>query len=512
MFHLTQIAGPQLTAKLQIPTNGNASLVPGSFSVAPSTTTPGAGYNTYVWNQPVANTITFNMNLAGVNPGDVTTLVNSGELDFTLPSLGSGTYALGSLSVLTQHILSISPVSQSVTYGAQTGNYTVTITNPLTTPQTFSLSAPVPPGWNSVVQPNITVPANSSQTFNVAITPPANGQYGNYTFNVVATGGISDSVPAILGVSYSGANLGYNGNTFITAFTASISPSQITVGQSDNSSPYTITFTNTGNFNAAFQADAPPNLPNGLSINTYTPTFYAQLSPTISGSITGTIFASRGIAPGSYPVTIPVQTGNTIQNLSLTVNVSSAGVGGYITPNPAATSSSPTLVLTNTGQQTDTFNLSVVGPFATAASVPATVTLASGAVNQTIPITFNKPGFVLSSSAPLEIKAVSQNDPNVQALITANVTQQPNQSVSASFTPTAAGVSTAPGSATLLFNAINTGNVTDTYTASITNTTGSVTATLGSANSQFLVSPLGTAQLPLNMTLSTEKAEPLPSP
>jgi probable HAF family extracellular repeat protein len=508
VFQLSQIAGPQLSVSLQIPTTGNASLVPGSFNPPPSTTTPGTGSTTYVWTQPSQNTITFNMNLTGVNPGDVTTLVNSGQLNYTLPSVGSGAYQLGSLAVLTQHILSISPATQSVNYGAQTANYTATITNPLNSPQTFNLSAIVPPGWSGVVPANVTVPANGTQTFNVAITPPANGQYGNYTFNVVAavTGGISDSVPAIVSVAYSSANLGSNANTYITAFTASISPSQVTVGQNDNSAPYTITFTNTGNYNTAIQANASPNIPSGLSINTYQPTYYAQLSPNLSGSIMGTIFATRGAAPGSYPITIPVQAGATIENLSLTVNVSSAGVGGYISPNPGPSSGNFTLILTNTGQQQDTFNLAVVGPLATAASIQPTVTLAAGATNQSIPITLGNLGFVLSSSAPLQIKAVSQNDPNAQALIAATVTFQPSKSVSAAFTPTTAGVSSTPGSATLLFGATNTGNVIDTYTASITNTTGGVTATLGSANSQFIVSPLGTAKLPLNANLPSGKS------
>ncbi len=506
VFQLSQVTGPQLSASLQIPTNGSASLVPGSFSPAPTSSTPGNGSTTYVWNQPSVNTITFNMNLTGVNPGDVTTLVNSGQLNFTLPSIGSGTYPLGSLAVLTQHILSISPASQSVNYGAQTANYTATIANPLNSQQTFNLSAIVPPGWSGVVPLSVVVPANGSQTFNVAITPPANGNYGAFTFNVLASAanGVSDSVPAILGVAAPGANLGGGANTYFVAYTSAISPSQVTLGQGDSSAPFTISLTNTGNFTyAAIQANASPNMPSGLSINTYQPTYYAQLSPNISGSIMGTIFASRGIAPGSYPVTIPVQTGNIIQNLSLTVNVSSAGVSGYISPGSGPTSSNFTLILTNTGQQQDTFNLSVVGPLATAASVPPTVTLAPGAVNQTIPITFNKPGFLLSSSAPLEIKAVSQNDPNVQTLMTATVTQQSSKSVSAAFEPSAAGVSSTPGSATLLFAATNTGNVTDTYTASITKTTGAVTATLGSANTQFMVSPLGTAKFPLNATLNS---------
>ncbi len=63
IFQLSTITGPQLSVSLQIPTAGNAALVPGSFNQTPSSSTPGTGYTTYVWNQPSLNTITFNMNL-----------------------------------------------------------------------------------------------------------------------------------------------------------------------------------------------------------------------------------------------------------------------------------------------------------------------------------------------------------------------------------------------------------------------------------------------------------------
>ncbi len=185
IFQLSTINGPQLSVSLQIPTTGNASLAAGSFNQTPSSSTPGTGYTTYVWNQPSLNTITFNMNLTGVNPGDVTTLVNGGAMNYTAPSIGSGTIQLAPLSVLTQHILSISPVTQSVNAPGITANFTATIANPTTVSQTFNLSVLAPPGWTSVVQPNIAVGAGGTGNFNVALTPPLNTQ-NSTTFNVAA--------------------------------------------------------------------------------------------------------------------------------------------------------------------------------------------------------------------------------------------------------------------------------------------------------------------------------------
>jgi probable HAF family extracellular repeat protein len=509
IFQLSEVAGPQLSVSLQLPNSGNAAVVPGSFSPAPTTVTPGTGSTTYVWNQPVQTAITFNMNLSGVNPGDVTTLVNSGQLSFTLPTLGSGTYPLGSLSVLSQHILSISPAAQTVSYGATTGNYTATIANPTASQQTFNLSAIVPPGWTGVVPASVTVAANSSQTFNVAITPPVNVMSNReeyYLFNVAAStgGGITDTVPANIAVANSGPNLGSNGSINFGTFTSSIAPSQVTVGRGDYSQSYTITVTNTGNVTSSIQANPPASFPAGLSAGGYTPAYYTTVSPNASAAIVGTVFAARSTTPGSYPLTIPVQDGSTIENLGLTVNVSSAGVQGNISPSSGTTAAHFVLNLTNNGLAQDTFNLSVVGPLAQAASIQPTVTMAAGAVNQQIPITLGAVNYILPSNAQLQILAVSHNDPNVQAVIAATVTVSQNKSVTASILPFPhAYLTTAPGSVSLLFDATNTGNVSDSYTASITNTTGSITATLGNAGSPFLVTALGTAQLPLNAALSS---------
>jgi hypothetical protein len=511
IFQLAQVAGPQLTVSLQIPSTGNAALVPSSFNLAPTTTTPGTAFTTYTWNQPTTNTITFNMALSNVNPGDATTLINSGQMNFTLPTLGSGTFTLAPLSVLTQHTLTISPTTQSVNFGGQTATYTATITNPLPTPQTFIPTVIVPPGWTSATPASVAVPANGSQSFNVTITPPINGQYGGYTFNVIAatTGGTTDSVPAILGVGNNGTDLGGNGNTTFAAFTSSISPSQVTVGQGNSSSPYTITSTNVGNVADDFNAGSPANGPSGIGLGSYSPSYSVHLSPNLSGSVNGTILVQRNTTPGTYPVTIPINDdyGKT-QNVNLNVRVSSAGIFGYVSPNPGTTSDTFTLYLSNYGLSQDTFNLSIVGPFAQTVSIQPTVTLGAGASNPSIPITFNSTSYIVPADTKLQILAVSQNDPAVQALFTATVTVKNSQSVTAAILPGTATASSNNATIGLLFNATNTGNVSDNYTATILGTTGPVSGSFASGGppvtsiANFYAPARGTAQFPLYATVS----------
>jgi len=188
--------------------------------------------------------------------------------------------------------------------------------------------------------------------------------------------------------------------------------------------------------------------------------------------------------------------------------VSSAGVTGSINPFPGTPTSSFVLTLINTGTAQDTFNLSVVGALAEAASIQSSVILAAGA-QQNIPITLNAVGYVLPSSVQLQIKAVSKNDPNVFAVISDPVTVPSDKSVTATIVPSPVSVNSNPGTANLLFEATNTGNVMDSYSAKITGTTGPVTASLVNASGQsaqtvspFYVTALGTAQLPLNATIN----------
>jgi uncharacterized membrane protein len=508
IFQLSTINGPQLSVSLQIPTTGNAALAPGSFNQTPSSSTPGMGYTTYVWNQPSLNTITFNMNLSGVNPGDVTTLVNSGTMNYTAPTIGSGTIALGPLSVLTQHILSISPASQTSNAPGITANFTATITNPTASSQTFNLSVLAPPGWASVVQPNIVVTAGGTQNFNVAVTPPLNTQ-NSTTFNVAAnsTSGLSDSVPAQLNVNNIGnysATLGGNTGVNDLSFTASVSPSQVAAGQGSISQQFHISLTNTGNNATTIQLGYPTNLPNGWYVNAYAPAYYTTVQPNTTAVLGETLGLPVGVTPGPYQITIPVTDYQVTENVTVTVNVSAAGIAGYIAPNAGPpTANEFTLTLTNQGTVQDTFNLTVVGPLAQVATIQSsTGPLAARTTLGNIPITLNPVNYVIPANTPLQIQATSTYNPAVQLLASATVQVPQAKSVTSAIVPSPASVNTNPGTANLLFEATNTGNVLDSYSALITGTTGPVTASLSSPASQFSITPLGTAQIPLNATVT----------
>ncbi len=119
-----------------------------------------------------------------------------------------------------------------------------------------------------------------------------------------------------------------------------------------------------------------------------------------------------------------------------------------------------------------------------------------------IPITLNPVNYVIPANTQIEIKAVSTYNPNVQLLATATVQVPQSKSVTSAIVPSPTSVSTNPGTANLLFDATNTGNVLDSYSAQITGTTGPVTASLSGPASQFYVTPLGTAQIPLNATVT----------
>jgi hypothetical protein len=76
-----------------------------------------------------------------------------------------------------------------------------------------------------------------------------------------------------------------------------------------------------------------------------------------------------------------------------------------------------------------------------------------------------------------------------------------SKGVTSAISPSQASVTTTPGSVSLLFRVNNTGNTDDTYTASITQS-GGLTATLGGPSAKFALSALGTAEFPLNATVT----------
>jgi uncharacterized membrane protein len=503
VFKLSQIAGPQLTVKLQLPTTNCQN---NTFNPAASSCTAGATSDTYQWDQPAQNTIAFSVNVTGVNPGDAPTVVTGGELDFTLPSLGSGKIVLGPLTVLCQQILSISPDGQNVSNAGDSAAFVVTVANPTTSPQTYVPSTiGIPASWGVQLPASVTVPPGGVLSFNLVLTTALNTKSSPavYTFfvEVDTAGGITATVGSALGV-LAAPITGGNPSAGFFNFTAALSPSQITVGQ-NGTGTFQVVVTNTGNLAGQATVLTPANLPGSWAIS-YSPSDSPVVLPGLANTQTviGTIAMPPTFAPGAYQLIVPVQSDTTTVNLTLTVNVVSNGVTGSVSPNPGPSTGNFALNLQNLGTAQDTFNLSVVGPLSQVASIASSSGPIAPQGAAQIPITLNPVTFLVAGSYPLQIKAVSQGNPLVLTIIAGMVQVTGTKSVTASINPSPASVLNTPGSVSLLLHATNTGTMNDTYTASITGTTGPVTATLGGSSQIFAVPALGSAALPLTAQLT----------
>jgi hypothetical protein len=126
---------------------------------------------------------------------------------------------------------------------------------------------------------------------------------------------------------------------------------------------------------------------------------------------------------------------------------------------------------------TDTFDLSLGGPAALVATLGTNkVTLAPGA-SQVVTITTQAVNFAVSGQLPLFATATSEGNPAVQAGATAALTIGTTTGLTASASP-GVQVLPVPGTTSFLVLVNNTGNLEDAYTATITGTTGPVTANL----------------------------------
>jgi hypothetical protein len=157
--------------------------------------------------------------------------------------------------------------------------------------------------------------------------------------------------------------------------------------------------------------------------------------------------------------------------------VLAAGVRVQLSPSSAVPGSTYQLKVTNTGQATDTFNLSLASPGALVSTLGTNqVTLQAGA-SQTVPVTTGAVNFAVHGGLPLTGIATSQTNAAVQAQSTADLTIAPTQSMTAAFNPAQQALAV-PGATSFLLQVNNTGNTEDSYSATIIGTSGPITANL----------------------------------
>ena len=141
---------------------------------APTKSTVVGTYTTYSETQPLVNTITFNMDVTGVNPGDVPVLVTGGELDYTLPTTGAGTLPLPQLTAFCQQILSITPAAQAVSNAGNSASYSITITNPTGNTETFvPYVVGIPASWGVTMPASFNVGAGLQAPSTSSSPPPS---------------------------------------------------------------------------------------------------------------------------------------------------------------------------------------------------------------------------------------------------------------------------------------------------------------------------------------------------
>ena len=141
-----------VTARVDIPKNTGVTVVPGSFSLAPTQVISGTDFDTYVWSLNLTSAtppITWQSIVTDLKSGESRPVALGGSVTFT--SQGTdGEFNLPPLDVAGSHLLGLEPGSQTVQPGAS-AVYTLKVANPTDAAVTYALAMTgVPAGWSNL--------------------------------------------------------------------------------------------------------------------------------------------------------------------------------------------------------------------------------------------------------------------------------------------------------------------------------------------------------------------------
>ncbi len=277
----------------------------------------------------------------------------------------------------------------------------------------------------------------------------------------------------------SGASFGSSGPADPEArgVVLALTPTQASAGQG-TSAVFTVQVTNTGSADDTFTLTA-AGLPAGVTATFGQDTVEVPPGASNFRDVTLTLTPPAGTAAGSDPFTV---TATSVSKPSVTgtaagtLKVLSGGVHVTLSPSSGPPGTTFQVKVTNTGQAADTYDVALGGPGALAANFDPQVTLAPGA-SQTFQVATGPVNFAVPGPLPLMALATSQTDPAVRGQDSATLAIPGTTGLTASFSPGAQTLS-APGPARFLLLVQNTGNTEDSYTATITGSSGPVSASL----------------------------------
>jgi large repetitive protein len=499
-----------VTAEVTIPTDNGVSIVPGSFSVAPSQITNGANSETLEWDlsftgASTTQTITWQEAVTGLQPGQALPVAQDASVLFTSQGT-TATLTLPDQYVTGEQIIGLSPPTQTVAPAAA-ATYDVTLLNPTSSQVTYDLSTQgVPVGWVNLPS-SVTVAANGSADVPLVLTSDSFTPLGDYGFTITANGG-NGSLASVEG------DLVLQGQPVLPdpeshGIVATLTPTQATAGQG-TSAQYVVQLTNTGSADDSFSLAA-VGLPTGVTASFGETTIDVPPGASNFRDVTLTLTPGVGTAPGSLPFTVTA-TSTSLSTVAGsaggTLIVTAGGVQVTLNPGSGAPGGSFQATVTNTGTTTDTYNLTLAGPAALVSSLAVSqVTLAPGA-SQVVPISTGAVDFAVQGTLDLTASATSASNPAIQSADSASLAIPATQGMTASFSPATQTLSS-PGTATFLLMVQNTGNTEDSYSATIMGTNGPITATLVGLNGSptqsiptFILPGLSTGAIELQVDLS----------
>jgi uncharacterized repeat protein (TIGR01451 family) len=480
VFSLSGGGTTPVHAEVQIPNGTGVEIVDGSFNVAPTNIIDGVDFDTLVWDFNLtggtpSKTITWETAITSLQPGETRAVTLDSTIDFTFQA-SPGEISLPPETVVAEQVLALSPAAQTKQPG-EAAVYTVTIENPSAIGVTYDLSvAGVPPEWVDL-QPQVFVPAGGSVDLQLTLTSGPFSTLSSYGFVVTATtGDVAGSVEGTLelvGEPFLPADFGVAQGVFVELI-----PVAATAGQG-TAANYVVRVTNTGSAVDQFVLFA-TGLPAGFAATFNSGIFDVPPGTSNFREFQLTIVPPVGTAPGTYPFTV---TAASVLNVPMSgeaggsVTVLNLGVDVNITQSSGPPSSVFQMVVTNTGQAAETFDLAVAAPAAIVAVLgTSSVTLAPG-TSQIVPITVGAIDFAFPGAVPLVGIARSRTNNAIFDSDSADVTIAGLLDMTAAFEKDVVELP-APGPASFLLLVENIGNLEDKYTAQIVGTTGPVTANL----------------------------------
>lgn len=468
-----------VTAQVTVPTNNGVSIVPSSFSIAPSQITTSANSETLEWDlsftgASTSQTITWQEAVTGLQPGQSLPVAQDASVQFTNQGT-TATLTLPDQLVTGEQIIGLSPPTQTVALAAP-ATYDVALLNPTNFQVTYDLSVQgISANWVSLPS-SVTVAANGSDDVPLVLTSDSFAPLADYGFTIAASGD-NGAVASVQGdLVLQGQPVLPDPNSH--GIVATLTPTKATAGQG-NSAQHVVQLTNTGSADDTFSLAA-MGLPTGVTASFGETTIDVPPGASNFRDVAMSLAVAQGTAPATYPFTITAaSTSDTTVSGTTggTLTVTAGGVQVTLNPGSRTTGSSFQATVTNTGTTRDTYTLALAGPAALVSSLGTTsVTLAPGA-SQNVPITTGAVNFAVQGPLSLMAAATSTANPDIQGDASSDLTIPASQGMTAEFSPATQTLSS-PGMATFLLMVQNTGNTEDSYSATIVGENGPVTATL----------------------------------